>query len=112
MAGEPQLHVGKLGNGAGRNLGEGRAERGLWAPHSRVPGGRFSPLTRAGRDGMGTQICVSYLILMQKVLCQLMEGQGQSCVPLQVPPACRKQSWDLSIPFSRVPGGKQRPGRS
>lgn len=30
---------------------------------------------------MGTQICVSHLILMQELLCQLMEGQGQSCVP-------------------------------
>lgn len=114
MAGEPQLHVGKPGNGAGRNLsvGEGRAERGSWAVHPRVPGGRSNPLSRAAGSGMGTQICVSHLILMQEALCQLMEGQGQSWVPLQAPPACGKQSWDLSIPSSRAPGGKQRPGRS
>lgn len=85
-------------------------ESGWWAVHPRVPGGRFNPLTRVGRGEMGTQICVSHLILVQEVSAH--GGQGQSCIPLQVPPACRKQSWDLSIPFSRVPGGKQRPGRS
>lgn len=112
VAGEPQLHVGKPGNGAGRNpsVGEGRAERGSRAARPRVPGGRSNPLSRAGRRGMGTQICVPHLILVQEVLCQLMEGQNQSWVPLQAPPACGKQSWDLSIPSSRVPGGNSGRG--
>lgn len=48
--------------------------RGDCGQCTRVPGGRFNPLTRAGGGGMGTQICVCHLILVQEVLRQLTEG--------------------------------------
>lgn len=56
VAGEPQLHVGKPGNGAGRNpsVGEGRAERGSRAARPRVPGGRkVQPSLQSGKERNG-----------------------------------------------------------